>query len=174
MKNIFVIILSLSLGLVACQNTKNSEQQSKTETGAKTLEPSPTRPDRIVKSDEDWRKLLSEEEFNIIRKKGTERAFTGDLLYNKKHGHYTCAACGLDLFSSDTKFESGTGWPSFSDEIGNDHVGKIEDRSYGMVRTEVVCNRCGGHLGHVFDDGPKPTGLRYCINSLSLNFVEKP
>jgi peptide-methionine (R)-S-oxide reductase len=174
MRNIFVIILSLSLGLVACQNTKNSEQQSKTEAGAKTLEPSPSRPDRIVKSDEDWRKLLSEEEFNIIRKKGTERAFTGDLLYNKKHGHYTCAACGLELFSSDTKFESGTGWPSFYDEIGNDHVGKIEDRSYGMVRTEVVCNRCGGHLGHVFDDGPKPTGLRYCINSLSLNFVEKP
>lgn len=128
---------------------------------------------KIEKSEAEWKKELSDEEYYILREKGTERAHTGDLLHNKKKGTYTCAACELPLFDSSTKFESGTGWPSFYAPVASENVGELEDRKYGMVRTEVVCGRCDGHLGHVFNDGPKPTGLRYCMNSVSLDFVEE-
>ena len=121
----------------------------------------------------EWQKQLSQEQCAVLRGEGTERAGSGKLLKNKDEGVYACAACKLPLFISDTKFESGTGWPSFFQPIFKGNVREIEDRSHGMVRTEVECARCGGHLGHVFNDGPKPTGMRYCMNSLSLNFVKK-
>ena len=124
------------------------------------------------RSDDEWEKVLTPEQYYVLRKKGTERPFTGKLYYNKKKGVYTCSACGQELFSSDDKFESGTGWPSFQDVISSNRVRLQEDNSYFMHRVEVVCSRCGGHLGHVFEDGPKPTGKRYCINSVSLDFKE--
>jgi peptide-methionine (R)-S-oxide reductase len=126
---------------------------------------------KIQKSMDDWRKELSPLEFTVLREKGTERAFTGDLWDHHEKGVYTCRGCQLPLFQSATKFDSGTGWPSFFKPISKTHVDVISDLSHGMNRTEVVCGRCGGHLGHVFDDGPKPTGLRYCMNSVSLDFV---
>ena len=118
-------------------------------------------------------KQLSEEEYYVMREEGTERAFSGELWKNHAAGTYVCRACGLPLFASDTKFESGTGWPSFWQPFNPGFVRENRDVSFGMVRTEVECARCGGHLGHVFDDGPKPTNLRYCINSASLDFVPK-
>ena len=124
--------------------------------------------DKIRKSDEEWRRSLTPEQYRILREKGTERPFTGQYAETKTPGVYLCAACGLELFASDTKFDSGSGWPSFYDPLDKEHVEEHEDRSHGMVRTEVTCSRCGGHLGHVFPDGPNPTGLRYCINSASL------
>jgi peptide-methionine (R)-S-oxide reductase len=126
----------------------------------------------IQKSDQEWENKLEPLAFKVLRKAGTERAFTGEYWDNKKAGVYTCGGCGLPLFASDTKFKSGTGWPSFWEPIDDTHVLEENDRSYGMVRTEVLCARCHGHLGHVFPDGPEPTGLRYCINSVSLQFEE--
>lgn len=124
--------------------------------------------EKIEKTDAQWREELTDEEYHVLREQGTERAFAGEFYKSKDDGTYVCAGCGLSLFESDTKFESGTGWPSFSDMIPG-HVETETDQSYGMTRTEVHCARCGGHLGHVFDDGPQPTGLRYCINSVSLD-----
>lgn len=125
----------------------------------------------IVKTDDEWREILSEEQFRILRSSGTERPFCGALLDNKTEGVYTCAACGLPLFSSSAKFESGSGWPSFFKPIAEGNVAERVDRSHGMIRTEINCARCDGHLGHVFDDGPRPTGLRFCLNSESLAFT---
>ncbi len=125
---------------------------------------------RLFKSEEEWKAELGEQAFHILRQAGTERAFTGDLLQNKKKGVYTCAACGLPLFSSKAKFESGSGWPSYYEPFDPAHIIERPDHSHGWNRIELLCARCGGHLGHVFDDGPKPTGLRYCINSASLDF----
>ena len=125
----------------------------------------------IEKSPEQWKQELTDQEYHVLREHGTERAFTGELLKIKDKGTYVCAACGLPLFASDTKFDSGTGWPSFYQPINDRNVGESKDSTLGMTRTEVHCARCGGHQGHVFPDGPKPTGLRYCINSVSLDFV---
>jgi peptide-methionine (R)-S-oxide reductase len=127
----------------------------------------------VVKADAEWKKQLSPEAYTVLRKKGTERAFSGALWDNHETGIYYCAGCGNELFSSAHKFESGTGWPSFYKPIAKGKVIDEVDNSYGMTRTEVICARCGGHLGHVFEDGPDPTGLRYCMNSVSMTFKKK-
>ncbi|HKI06295.1 MAG TPA: peptide-methionine (R)-S-oxide reductase MsrB [Thermoanaerobaculia bacterium] len=126
--------------------------------------------EKVVKTDAEWKKTLTPEQFYVLREHGTERAGTSELNHNKRKGVYVCAACGLTLFNSDTKYDSGTGWPSFWAPIDPKHVGTSVDRSFFSTRTEVHCARCGGHLGHVFPDGPPPTGQRYCMNGVSLKF----
>jgi len=128
---------------------------------------------RVVKSDADWRAQLSAEQFAIARGKGTERPYCGTLLDNKREGVYSCVCCGLPLFASGARFHSGTGWPSFFQPVAEENVATHEDVSFGMIRTEIVCARCDAHLGHVFEDGPRPTGLRFCVNSESLVFTDQ-
>lgn len=133
------------------------------------MEGETTMPENVMKTEAEWRETLTPEEYSVLRQHGTERPFTGEYVHTKLDGTYQCRACGQDLFSSDTKFESGSGWPSFWDVIDKGNVELIRDTSYGMERVEVRCSRCGSHLGHVFDDGPRDTtGLRYCINSVAL------
>lgn len=157
-------ILMLLLAFQACGQKKQEKQSQK---------PSTSTIEKLELTEAEWKERLSDEAFYVLRKQGTERAFTGEYWDNKKAGIYRCAGCGLELFSSETKYESGTGWPSFWKPLNDENVGEVRDTSYGMVRTEVVCARCDGHLGHVFPDGPEPTGLRYCLNSVSLTFEEK-
>lgn len=137
-------------------------------------EPAATERFAVERPEAEWRKLLTREQFQVLREKGTERAFSGAFHAHKVAGQYLCAGCGQPLFSSRDKFDSGTGWPSFTRPLSDTSLRQHTDRSYGMVREEVICSRCGGHLGHVFDDGPRPTGLRYCINSAALQFEAAP
>lgn len=129
--------------------------------------------EKLHKTEEEWKRELSPEAYRVLRQGGTERAFTGHYLHNEKEGRYLCGACGLVLFESGTKYESGSGWPSFWQPVDPARIEEVEDRSHGMQRIEARCSRCGSHLGHVFPDGPEPTGLRYCVNSLSLRFAEE-
>ncbi|MGY5858918.1 MAG: peptide-methionine (R)-S-oxide reductase MsrB [Candidatus Thorarchaeota archaeon] len=127
----------------------------------------------MTKKEEEWKLTLSPEQYKVLRECGTEPPFTGKYVNHKENGVYVCAGCGNELFSSDTKFESGSGWPSFWDQVSEDSIERRDDSSLWMKRIEIVCKKCGGHLGHVFDDGPNPTGFRYCVNSLSLDFKAK-
>lgn len=156
--SIFTILTSLLLGSTGCAQQNQAEKPAAPVAG------------KVQKTEAEWKKQLSPEAYHVLREKGTERAFTGSLLKIKDTGVYHCGGCGHPLFSSETKFESGTGWPSFYAPLSKEAVAEKVDRDHGWVRTEVLCAKCDGHLGHVFDDGPKPTGLRYCLNSVSLSF----
>jgi peptide-methionine (R)-S-oxide reductase len=159
MKNVILLLVAVSLN--AC--TGNSQTSPK---------PKNTMNDtsKIAKTEEEWKKVLSDEQYHVLREKGTEMPYSGKYYLHTEKGMYVCAGCGSELFKSDTKFDAGCGWPSFSDVVDSSKVVYTKDMSHGMVRTEITCAKCGGHLGHVFDDGPAPTGLRYCINSVSIDF----
>lgn len=166
------LIIGCSLLLFTCSCSKKNEDTAETinSTESAAVNKEEFMSDKIIKTDEQWRKELTEEQYRVTRQCGTEPAFTGKYYNFKGRGVYLCVACGNELFSSETKFDSGTGWPSFYSPVDSKKIENIKDDSHFMVRTEVRCNRCGAHLGHVFDDGPAPTGLRYCINSASLDF----
>ncbi len=154
MKNVITLLVPVLFTLFGCAQKKQEKYD-------------------VMKTDAEWKKQLTPIQYDVSRNEGTEPAFTGKYWDNHEKGIYKCVDCGQEVFSSDTKFESGTGWPSFYEPITAKNVGETSDNSFGMVRTEVHCSRCGGHLGHIFTDGPKPTGLRYCINFASLVFDKK-
>lgn len=183
MRILFIFTLLFALSVLSCKQrqvstTTTTTSSTTTTTSSNDHENPPqknpqsetTRADKVMKTEAEWKAQLTELEYRVTRKAGTERAFTGPYWDNKEKGSYLCRCCELELFDSETKFKSGTGWPSFYQPVNGTDVREVTDRSHGWVRTEVVCDRCDAHLGHVFEDGPKPTGLRYCINGASLLF----
>jgi peptide-methionine (R)-S-oxide reductase len=170
MKIKIVVIALLTALSVSCQNNATQQQDQKKQTESQKQSNPFVMDSTGKKTDEEWKKILSPEQYAILRLKETERPWTGKFNMHFEKGKYVCAGCGLELFSSESKFESHCGWPAFDDEIKKGNIKTIKDTSHGMVRTEILCGRCGGHLGHVFDDGPTKTGVRYCVNSASLDF----
>lgn len=166
-----MILAILGLSLAMCDsNTGSTYKDHEIEDSTKTHK-TIVMTDTVQKTDEEWKKILTPEQYRVLRQKGTERPFTGEYESNYEPGTYVCAACGQELFRSDTKFDAGCGWPSFYREAAKGHIIEKPDLTLGMRRIEIICSKCGGHLGHVFDDGPQPTGLRYCVNSVSLKFI---
>ena len=161
----FVIVVVM---LVACKDARPQQDQQVPSSMLKTSSMDTVK--KVYKTEEEWKKILTPEQYHVLREKGTDAPFTGKLTLNKDKGLYSCAACGNELFTSDMKFDSHCGWPSFDKEIEGGRITTKTDTSYGMVRTEILCAKCGSHLGHLFDDGPTDTGLRYCVNSTSLEF----
>ena len=155
------------------ESKAQKNQSTKQSTKSVTMETKNNDTTKVEKTEEEWKQFLTPEQYHILREKGTESAFTGKLLKNKDTGIYTCAACGNELFTSDMKFDSHCGWPSFDKEIAGGKIKTHTDSSFGMVRTEITCAKCGGHLGHLFDDGPTETGMRYCVNSVSIDFKKQ-
>ena len=175
MRLILSFVALVLIGAASCDRASQTAVSIATPppTNSAAMTPPTTQPRKVVHTEEEWKKLLTPEQYYVLRQKGTERAFTGQYTDIEDPGTYYCAACGQELFHSKTKFHSGCGWPSFYTAAAGDRVKLNRDTSHGMVRTEVLCASCGGHLGHVFPDGPHPTGLRYCINSAALKLEEE-